>query len=62
MQQRPGSGTTASKDVPMDESQRRDNQTAAQGPAPSLLPTASGINLAGDAPQENASQQGVHGL
>ena len=60
-QQRPGSGTTAAvRDVPMgDPLQRGVSQAGVPGP-PSLLATASGIGVAGDAPQENAPQQGVY--
>ena len=57
-QQRPGSGTTASRDTVMGDSLRRDSQVSAPG-QPSLLPTASGVNLPGEGPQDNAPQQGV---
>ena len=60
-QQRPGSGTTASRDTAMEASLRRDSQVSAPG-QPSLLPTASGVNLTGDVPQDNAPQQGVYVL
>lgn len=57
-QQRPGSGTTAARDTVMGESLRRDSQVSPAGQPP-LLATASGINLAGDGPQDSAPQQGV---
>lgn len=44
-----------------DPLQRGGSQAAVPG-LPSLLPTASGIGLAGDAPQDNAPQQGVYVL
>ena len=56
-QQRPGSGATANRDAVMGDSLRRDSQVSAPG-QPSLLATASGVNLAGDGPQDNAPQQG----
>ena len=60
-QQRPGSGTTASRDTVMGDSLRRDSQVSAPG-QPSLLATASGINLAGEGAQDSAPQQGTYVL
>ena len=60
-QQRPGSGTTASRDTVMADSLRRDSQVSAPV-QPALLPTANGVNLAGDVPQDSAPQQGVSEL
>ena len=59
-QQRPGSGANASQDTGMGDSLRQGSQVSAPG-APSLLQTASGINLAGDQSQD-AAQPGPSSL
>ena len=51
---RPGSAGNASRELVMGDVSRRDSRVSMPGP-PSLLPTASGINLAGEVAQDNGN-------